>query len=128
MQPIQLFRLASQQAHWLSVRQDVVAGNVANANTPGYKAMDVEPFSQVLDRMQSNQPMAADNPAHFVTDSLRDAVRTGEHDDGIAIKPSGNSVSLAEELIKTGDIRRDFELNTALVKSFHQMMMMVSRP
>lgn len=124
MQPIQLFRLAAEQAHWLSVRQDVVAGNVANANTPGYKAVDVEPFADVLDRMRWNQPMAADNPAHLVTDSLQDAVRTGESDDQIALKPSGNSVSLAQELIKTGDIRRDFELNTALTKSFHQMMMM----
>ena len=53
MQPIELFRLASKQAHWLSVRQDVVAGNVANVNTPGYRAMDVEPFSDVLDKQQT---------------------------------------------------------------------------
>ena len=51
-------------------------------------------------------------------------VRSSPVDGGIAIKPSGNSVDLAGELIKTGEIRREFELNTALVKSFHQMMMM----
>jgi flagellar basal-body rod protein FlgB len=36
MQPIQLFELTSKQAHWLTVRQSVVAGNIANVNTPGY--------------------------------------------------------------------------------------------
>ena len=34
MQPIQLFDLASRQAEWLTIRQQVVAGNIANANTP----------------------------------------------------------------------------------------------
>ena len=48
MQPIQLFELASRQAEWLATRQCVVAGNIANANTPGFKAKDVTPFQAVL--------------------------------------------------------------------------------
>ena len=30
---------------WLGSRQTVLARNVANANTPGFKADDLEPFS-----------------------------------------------------------------------------------
>jgi len=122
MDPIQLFQLAARQAHWLSVRQDVVAGNVANANTPGYKAMDVEPFEAVLDN--EGRRMAATQSAHFVEDGLRNAVVTVSDEETPLVKPSGNSVSLAEELIKTGEIRREFEMNVGLVRSFHQMMMM----
>ncbi len=44
MQPIQLFDLASRQAEWLTIRQQVVAGNIANANTPKFRAKDVTPF------------------------------------------------------------------------------------
>ncbi|MDE3195074.1 MAG: flagellar biosynthesis protein FlgB [Acidobacteriota bacterium] len=35
---------------WLSERQEVIASNIANADTPGYKALDVEPgdFSATL--------------------------------------------------------------------------------
>ncbi len=120
MQPIQLFQLAATQAHWLSVRQDVVAGNVANVNTPDYKAVDVEPFSSVLERLGNGSR----GPASLAGDGLASAVRSSPVDGGIAIKPSGNSVDLAQELIKTGEIRRQFELNTGVVKSFHQMMMM----
>ncbi len=126
MQPIQLFQIAAAQAHWLSVRQDVVAGNVANANTPGYKAMDVEPFSSVLDKMDRGgaQGLAATSALHIKDDSAVGAVRTEPVDGGIALKPSGNSVDLAHELMRSGEIRREFELNTGVVRSFHQMMMM----
>ncbi len=50
MQPIQLFDLASRQAEWLTIRQEVVAGNIANANTPKYRAKDITPFQAVLDK------------------------------------------------------------------------------
>ncbi|MGN6550213.1 MAG: flagellar basal body rod protein FlgB [Pararhizobium sp.] len=124
MQPIQLFHLAAKQAHWLSVRQDVVAGNVANVNTPGYRAMDVEPFADVLAKEQT--AMAATNPAHFGGVGSDGTVKVENvADDTVEIKPSGNSVTLAEELIKTGDIRREFQLNVNVVRAFQGMMMSV---
>jgi flagellar basal-body rod protein FlgB len=122
MDPIQLFNLASRQAHWLSVRQTVVAGNVANANTPAYVAKDVEAFDKVME--SAGNRMAATHPAHFVEDSIRNSVRSGTVKDGVEIQASGNSVTIADELIKSGEIRRQFEMNTALVKSFHRMMML----
>ena len=61
MQPIQLFDLASRQAEWLQARQEVVAGNIANANTPKFRAKDVTPFQAVLDNQ--NVSMAKTNPA-----------------------------------------------------------------
>jgi flagellar basal-body rod protein FlgB len=48
MRVIHLFDLASQQARWLSARHIAVASNIANANTPGYKAADVPPFETAV--------------------------------------------------------------------------------
>lgn len=126
MQPIQLFELAARQAEWLSVRQEVVAGNIANANTPKFKSKDVTPFDAVLDRTQA-VPMARTNPAHFASNELSTNVEIEEEDlnQEIGIQESGNTVSLAQELTKTGEIKRQHELSTGLVKSFHGMMMMV---
>ena len=45
---IYLFQVASQKSDWLSARQTAVASNVANASTPGYRAVDVQPFSTIL--------------------------------------------------------------------------------
>lgn len=125
MQPIQLFALASKQAHWLTVRQSVVAGNIANANTPSYAARDVAPFEAVL--QETNMRMAATQPGHFTEDPIRNSVSAVDNLDGVDILPSGNSVDLPDELAKTSEIKRQYELNTGLVKSFNRMMLLTVR-
>ncbi len=129
-QPIQLFDLASRQAEWLSVRQEVVAANIANANTPKYHAKDVTPFNAVLDKTSSFQ-LARTNAAHFTAGpdgvSSDVEVREAKLNNEIGVQESGNTVGLAEELTKSGDIKREYELNAALVKSFHRMMLMTVR-
>ena len=41
-----------------------------------------------------------------------------------SVLPSENSVVLENELMKAGEVRREFELNTAIVKAFHRMIML----
>jgi len=122
MDPIQLFDLASRQAQWLAVRQSVVAGNIANANTPDYRAKDVDSFESVL--TGRHMSLASTHAAHFTESPLRNAIRTEDVSDGVAVRESGNSVEMSSELMKAGAVRRDFELNTSLVKSFHRMMLL----
>ncbi|MCV3737145.1 flagellar basal body rod protein FlgB [Rhizobium sp. TRM96647] len=124
-QPIQFFELASKQAEWLSVRQSVVAGNIANANTPGYKAKDVTPFQSVLEN--TGIRMAATSPMHFTEGSLASEITDVEANDDVGIQISGNSVGLAEELMKQGQVKREYELSAGLVKAFHRMMLMTVR-
>ncbi|OHV83521.1 flagellar basal body rod protein FlgB [Rhizobium sp. LCM 4573] len=127
MQPIQLFALASRQAEWLSVRQEVVAGNIANANTPKYTAKDVTPFEAVLNR--TYVPMARTHAGHLAESTLSDDIRIedSELNNEIGMQESGNTVSLSQEMTKTGEIKRQYELSTSLVKSFHNMMLMTVR-
>ncbi len=122
MGPIQLFDLASRQAEWLSVRQGVVAGNIANVNTPDYKAKDITPFNSVLETTRPR--MAVTHPAHFSQGSeMSQEVVESDLSKEIGVQESGNTVGLAGELMKSGEVKRQFELNTTLVKSFHKMMM-----
>lgn len=124
MNPIQLFSLASRQADWLSIRQEVVAGNIANANTPQFRARDITPFEVVLDTTRSTA-MARTHPSHISATEGSDDVEVDEAElnDEIGIQESGNSVSIATELTKTGEIKRQYELNANLVSSFHRMML-----
>jgi flagellar basal-body rod protein FlgB len=124
MQSIQLFELASKQAEWLSVRQQVVSTNIANANTPNFRAQDVTPFEAVLEA--SYTPMARTNPAHLVGGSLGSdqfEVKDEDLSNEIGRQESGNTVAVAGELSKSGEIKRQYELNTQLVKAFHNMML-----
>ena len=50
---------------WLAVRQTAVAGNIANANTPGFRAQDVQPFEMALE--QARLAMAATQPGHLAS-------------------------------------------------------------
>ena len=120
MQPLALFSLASQQAGWLSTRQATIASNVANANTPGYRAQDVQPFSAVLSHMQLS--MATTAPGHIQPASLagdRTKVKTSDSWD---VVHSGNSVNLEQEMMKAGEVNRAHALNVNIVRSFHQML------
>ncbi len=126
MDPVNLFKLASQQARWLSVRQTAVAGNIANVNTPGFRTTDVEPFEQVLDK--TRVAMATTHPTHISLGATRDGFAVREVVDRNAARlPSDNTVVLENELMKSGEVAKSMQLNTAIVKAFHRMILMTSR-
>ena len=124
MQAVNLFQLATQQAQWLAVRQSAVSGNIANANTPGFKASDVEPFESIVSG--SRVAMAATHPGHMGAGVTPASFATTEIESGTPVLPSDNTVELEQEMIKAGEVRRAFELNTGVVKAFHRMLLMAS--
>jgi flagellar basal-body rod protein FlgB len=123
--PVYLFDIASSHAQWLSLRQAAISSNVANANTPSYKAQDIEPFAKILD--SKVVAVAATDPRHITTGST---MRTQgmRKENSWEVVHSGNSVSLEQEMLKAGDINKDFSLNTAIVKSFHRMFLTSTKP
>jgi flagellar basal-body rod protein FlgB len=124
MHPVNLFDLASQQARWLSVRHTAVSSNIANANTPGYGVVEVEPFDAVLDKTRVG--MSATHQNHIKVGMGSDSLMVRQTDTKPNM-PSGNTVELENELMKSGEVRRSFELNTAIVKAFHRMLMSTTR-
>jgi flagellar basal-body rod protein FlgB len=118
-----VFKLASQRSDWLSTRQTLIAGNVANANTPGYRATDLQPFSSVLAATQVS--MTTTNPMHMTPSdqelTAAHAVETEPSDETM----SGNTVRLENEMIKLGDVNRDYTMGTNLKRVLHQMMLSV---
>ncbi|MAS05087.1 MAG: flagellar basal body rod protein FlgB [Ahrensia sp.] len=123
MDAVNLFKLASTQAKWLSLRQTTVANNIANANSPNYRSVDVEPFEAAV----SNESvrLAATNATHF-------GAKDGDffqvvEEQSSKLTTSGKPVSMEDELVKSSEIRHAFELNTAIVSAFHQMVLMTAK-
>jgi flagellar basal-body rod protein FlgB len=125
VEPVYLFDVASRQAKWLATRQATISGNVANANTPGYKALDVEPFADVMDKTQL--AMTATDSEHIGFDASRVRAAKVKKSDSWDIMHSGNSVSLEQEMVKAGEVNRQHSLNTSIVKSFHRMLLASTR-
>ena len=121
MGPLYLFELASSQARYLELRQSTIATNVANANTPGFKARDVEPFNKVLDGTPVR--LATTSPSHMQLSAAETDTRKIAKKDSWDVVHSGNSVSLEQEMIKGSDVSRDYSMNAAVVRSFHRMLL-----
>ena len=129
MQPIFLLDLAQRKSAWLAARQAVVAGNVANANTPGYRPKDVTPFDEAL--AQTQLTLASTSPGHLEPAGAAglggQVVETRERDSFDAAE-NGNEVGIEGEMTKAGAINRDYALTTDLLKSFHAMLMASLKP
>lgn len=125
MDPVNFFSLASQQNRWLAVRQSVVAQNVANVNTPGYKALDVEPFEAVLN--STGIEMRKTQATHLSPTSGAGSDAQTEESAKWQVVHSGNSVSLEEQMLKSGEVAGAYARNTSVMKTFHRMLLASSR-
>ncbi|MEW6256104.1 MAG: flagellar basal body rod protein FlgB [Pseudomonadota bacterium] len=121
MQPIFLLDLVSRHANWASFRQATITGNIANANTPGYKAKDVEPFTSVLDKTHLEMAKTADSHLDIRSNGVRDSRLNGDETWGVTY--SGNSVTLDQEMLKAGEVNRVYTLDMNIMRSFHRLMM-----
>ena len=122
MADIYINSLSADSAKWLSVRQSLIAGNIANANTPGFKALDVKDMDVSVQRFSA---LLATNDKHISSSSASAG--------GVAIKNgtpwetylSGGNVSLPQEMLKANEVSSAFQLNTSVMKSFHRMVISV---
>lgn len=121
MEPIHLFNLSGRHAQWAAVRQATISANIANANTPGFVAKDIEPFQAVLDR--TSLRMTATAPGHIGSSPGTDGTTDARRAETWEVTHSGNSVSIDEELMKANEVSRAFSLDTNIMRSFHRMIM-----
>ena len=119
MEPVFLTKLVSHSNDWLSIRQATIAENIANANSPGFKARDLEPFTTVISKTQL--AMTATHDSHLGQSMEVGRTSDVEKADSWTVTHSGNSVSLEQELVKAGEVARDHSLNASIAKSFHKM-------
>ena len=122
MNPVYLFDLTARHTRWAEARQATITGNIANANTPGYEALDLQPFSDVMD--QTRLTMARTNVAHLGgVESDAGAALKVSSTDSWDVTHSGNSVSVEQEMMKADEVNRAFSLDVSIMRAFHSLMM-----
>jgi flagellar basal-body rod protein FlgB len=114
---IPLFSLISGRMSWLSARQSVLAENVANGDTPNYVARDIKPldFENILagQGMGSTQ-LTTTNARHFEISGRGRAPFEEEDAFGEGGTPTGNVVSVEQEMIKLSDTQIQYQTATNL--------------
>jgi flagellar basal-body rod protein FlgB len=115
-----VFRHMEQKMAWLSARQSVLAENVANADTPGYRASDLAAFGS---KSGSRLPMAVTNVSHMAAGGVTGGKPQPQRDRfAIETAPNGNQVSLEEQLTKVGETGMDYQFMTNLYRKNISML------
>ena len=127
--------MLGQQLSYLTVRQRVLAQNMSNANTPGYRSEDVVPID-FRSMMGSGTPTPATPRTQMVrTDSAHLApsgagqsfgVRS-DGGDAYEIAPDGNTVVLEEQIQKVAKTAGDYRLYTQLMRKHLDMLRLAVR-
>lgn len=111
----------ARQMKALAERQRVVAQNIANSETPGYKAQDTEPadFGDLL----ANGRIHIGRPSVRITSGMARLGATAPRNVHVVqdrqvseIKPDGNTVTLEDQLLKMGQLQADFTAMTNLYR------------
>ena len=114
-----------QTAHALAVhagqRQAIIAQNVANADTPGYRARDIAPFSEMLAGTGSSAGMHASRTGHL-NGATVGGLSWETTTPMAAAEPNGNTVSVEKEMLKGVEIKRQHDLALAIYKSSLNIM------
>jgi len=93
-------------------------------NTPGYKAKDIESFDEVV---RKSLPMAVTDAQHLAPADVGTATVSDAESSQAEVLQSGNSVSLEDEFLKSGDVMRSYSMNTQIIKAFDRMLQSVTK-
>jgi flagellar basal-body rod protein FlgB len=99
---------------WLSGRQKLVAENVANASTPGFKPRDLA--AQNFDALVKGQGegggqlgMATTNASHLQIEGFKPGAARAVSAPDSETTMDGNAVVLEEQMLKMAESRMQFE-------------------
>lgn len=121
-----LVSMLRTRMQWHQARQKLLAENVANADTPGFRPKDLaEPrFSREGTAAGIRGGGLAMNPVDGITLA---GVRSGDAPGAKAsnrfeTKPSGNAVSLEEEMMRVAQNQSDYALAASLYEKSLKML------
>jgi flagellar basal-body rod protein FlgB len=114
---VEILKQAQAMAAHAGARQSAIARNIANADTPGYRPLDLAPFAESY---QSSGDFAArqTRPGHLAGEgsaalSGAEAPRLIEG----AASPNDNGVSLEAEMVKAADVRHQHDMALAIYQN-----------
>lgn len=109
---LNILSMASAMARHAAHRHEILAQNIANADTSGYRAKDLEPFAEAYGRSAASlsvhelaeQPDAGDDWRVIVSSA------PGSQ------SPNGNSVSLEDQMMRSVEAQGAHDAATAIYK------------
>ena len=110
---IPIFSMLRSKMQWHQQRQQLLAQNVSNADTPHYRPLDlVEQKFQLGAPGPANVALARTDPGH-IAGALSDSDFRSDPNQ-FQVRPAGNAVNLEDEMIKVAANQMDYQAATQL--------------
>ena len=107
----------SAKMRWHQTRQTLLAENVANADTPGYRGRDLKAygFEEHMKNLSTAKIATVTTQPGHIAISGTDADGFGARSmNSFEITPEGNGVTLEDEMMKAASNQMDYQTVTAL--------------
>ncbi len=119
-QNIPLLSAMNAKMQYLEKRNEVISQNIANADTPKYRARDLTKvdFGTVLkDLIDSDKVhIETTHPGHMPQPDAVEKARNQKQKVTYEVAPDDNAVILEEQMVKATEINMDFNLLTNLMR------------
>ena len=112
-----VFTALTDKMRWHQSRQGLLAENVANAETPGYKGRDLAQYdfaSRAGAMSSASVTTSATQPMHFSVSSSESSAFGAQRMANFEITPEGNGVTLEDEMMKVTTNMMDYQAATSL--------------
>ena len=118
-----LISMLKTRMHWHQTRQKLLAENVSNADTPGFQPKDLKVPAFAPDGVVTGGALTAlrTDPMHLAGASAR-AGEDPRNARRFEVTPSGNAVSLEDEMLKVAQNQSDYQLAASLYQKSLQML------
>lgn len=123
---LSIVNVTQNKLGYLAEKQKVIASNIANADTPGYIAKDVEEpdFAGMVRKNMSNRlQMTVTNPKHMASAPVQGGaykVYTPKPDTALTI--DGNGVNIEEQLNEASKVKSEHEKLLTIYGKYKTML------
>ena len=116
---IPILSMLRTRLQWSQERQRVLAENVANADTPNYRARDLAPLKFEAPAAVAAAPVTTVSltrtaNGHIAGIGQNDSPFRAESEGDYEVRPTGNAVNLEQEMMKVAANQMDYQAVTAL--------------
>lgn len=112
-----LFSALAEKMKWHQTRQGLLAENIANAETPGFKGRDlaVGSFGEHMRNASVAQiATVATNRNHIIKAASADGAFGSRQLNNFEVTPEGNGITLEDEMMKVASNQMDYQAVTTL--------------
>lgn len=116
---IPILSMLRTKLQWAQQRQEVLAENVANADTPNFHSRDLAPLKFEAPTQVNAPPLTTvallrTENGHIAGIGQSDTPFKAKGENNYEVRPTGNAVNLEQEMMKVAANQMDYQAVTAL--------------